>query len=148
MNNYNKNNKGFTLVEMMIAIGIIAILASIAYPSYVGNVKKSRRVEAQSALQQIATLQEQYFSETGSYTKNLTELGLKRAKWNLTENGYYRIRVLRPGTACPISSCFRLVAQPRNEQASDLWWFRLDSNGRKFKREGDSGPWKAGTWDI
>lgn len=147
MNSY-KNNKGFTLVEMMITIGIIAILASIAYPSYVGNVKKSRRVEAQSALQQIATLQEQYFSETGSYTSDLTDLGLLSSTWNLTENGYYQIRVLRPAGSCPITNCFRLVAKPRNEQTSDLWWFRLDSNGRKFKREGNSGRWTAGTWDI
>jgi len=146
--NDKHKNKGFTLVEMMIAIGIIAVLASIAYPSYVGNVKKSRRVEAQTALQQVATLQEQYFSETGSYTSDLTELGLLSSGWNLTENKYYRYRVLRPSKACPIDSCFGLVAQPRNEQASDEWNFRLDSNGRKFKRKGNSGRWIAGTWEI
>ncbi len=142
------DNKGFTLVEMMITIGIIAILASIAYPSYVGNVKKSRRVEAQTALQQVATLQEQYFSETGSYTNDLTNLGLANSNWNLTENKYYRYRVVPPSNSCPITSCFRLVAQPRNEQAADKWNFRLDSNGRKYKREGNTGSWIAGSWEI
>ncbi len=143
-----KKNRGFTLVEIMIAIGIIAILGSIAYPSYIGNIKKSRRVEAQTMLQQIATMEEQYFSETGSYTFDLTDLGLQNRAWNKSENGYYRIRVLNPNAGCPIASCYRLRAQPRNEQATDLWNFRLDSNGRKFKRNGNRGGWIAGTWAI
>ncbi len=150
MTRYNttrRGNRGFTLVEMMIAIGIIAILASIAYPSYVGSVKKSRRVEAQTALQQVATLEEQYFSETGSYTADLTKLGLRNKRWNWTENNYYRYRVLPPSGSCPIASCYRLFAQPRNEQAADKWQFRLESNGRKLRREGSSGRWRTG-WEI
>lgn len=144
-----KKLQGFTLIEMMIAIGIIAILASIAYPSYIGNVKKSRRVEAQTALQQIATMEEQLFSETGSYTTDLRDLGLPNAGWNRTENNYYRLRALNPNASCPVASCYRLRAQPRNEQASDKWEFRLDSNGRKFKREGSSSTqWVAGSWEI
>ena len=141
--------RGFTLIEMMITIGIIAILASIAYPSYIGNVKKSRRVEAQTALQQIATMEEQLFSETGSYTTDLRDLGLPNARWNWTENSYYRLRAWNPTASCPVASCYRLQAQPRNEQASDKWEFRLDSNGRKFKRQGSGRTrWVAGSWEI
>ena len=150
MTRYNttrRGNRGFTLVEMMIAIGIIAILASIAYPSYVGSVKKSRRVEAQTALQQVATLEEQYFSETGSYTADLTKLGLGSKTWNRTENKFYIFRVAAPSSNCPITSCFALVAIPTNEQAADKWRFKLWSNGRKQRREGGSGRWRTG-WEI
>ena len=150
MTRYNttrRGNRGFTLVEMMIAIGIIAILASIAYPSYVGSVKKSRRVEAQTALQQVATLEEQYFSETGSYTADLTKLGLSGINWNWTENRFYKFRVKAPNGSCPIASCFALVAIPANEQAADRWRFMLWSNGRKQKRNGGSGGWSRG-WEI
>ncbi len=142
-----RGSHGFTLVEMMITIGIIAILASIAYPSYVGSVKKSRRVEAQAALQQVATLEEQYFSETGSYTTDLTELGLGGKVWNETENKFYRFRVAPPTRSCPIASCYALVAIPANEQTADKWQFKLWSNGRKQRRQGTSGGWKT-SWEI
>jgi type IV pilus assembly protein PilE len=42
--------KGFTLVELMIVLGILALLVSLAYPSYVSFVRKGRRAEAQETL--------------------------------------------------------------------------------------------------
>ncbi|HHZ88190.1 MAG TPA: prepilin-type N-terminal cleavage/methylation domain-containing protein, partial [Chromatiaceae bacterium] len=42
--------KGFTLIELMVTIVIVAILASIAIPSYTGQIQKSRRAEATASL--------------------------------------------------------------------------------------------------
>lgn len=56
-----KNQAGFTLVELVIAMVIVAILASIAVPSYRDAVRKSDRRAAQAAMMHIANLQHQYF---------------------------------------------------------------------------------------
>ncbi|WP_022940069.1 type IV pilin protein [Psychromonas hadalis] len=63
-----KNRKGFTLIELLVVIAIIGILAMIAYPSYQESVKKSRRVDAQSALQGLALALERWYTTKGTYT--------------------------------------------------------------------------------
>lgn len=67
---------GFTLIEIMIVVVVISILASIAYPAYMNSVTKSRRGVAKAALQDIASLQEQYYLNNKAYTADLTLLGL------------------------------------------------------------------------
>ena len=62
-----KKSRGFTLIELMIAVAIIGILAGIAYPSYQDSVMKSRRRDAQGALMGLANAMERRFTETNSY---------------------------------------------------------------------------------
>ncbi|WP_435979813.1 type IV pilin protein [Psychrobacter sp. DM4] len=49
------SNKGFTLIEMMIAVAIIGVLAAIAYPSYQNYVIESRRADMMSEMHNIAS---------------------------------------------------------------------------------------------
>lgn len=49
-----KQNKGFTLIKLMIVVAVIAILAAIAYLSYQEYVSKTKRVDMQTSLQDIA----------------------------------------------------------------------------------------------
>ncbi len=59
---------GFTLVELMISIAIIALLLSIAIPSYLQHVRKSKRAEAQGALVSFANAMEVWrLQNNGSY---------------------------------------------------------------------------------
>jgi type IV pilus assembly protein PilE len=62
-----QSNKGFTLVELMIVISIIAILAAIAYPSYIDFVRKSRRADAQAALTNVQLAQQKLRSSCRFY---------------------------------------------------------------------------------
>ncbi|MCJ8161396.1 prepilin-type N-terminal cleavage/methylation domain-containing protein [Acinetobacter sp. A7.4] len=55
-----KNYKGFTLIEVMIVVLIIGILAAIAYPSYQKYVRKTKRVEMQSTLMDLAAKIQRY----------------------------------------------------------------------------------------
>jgi len=58
-----KNNRGFTLIELMIAVVIVAILAAVAFPTYQNSVRKSRRAEAKIALLEVAQILERCFTE-------------------------------------------------------------------------------------
>jgi type IV pilus assembly protein PilE len=58
---------GFTLIELMIAVTIVGILASVAIPSYLAYVKKGKRAEAQGALVTFANAMEQWRLQNGSY---------------------------------------------------------------------------------
>jgi type IV pilus assembly protein PilE len=58
---------GFSLVELMIVVVIVAILAGIAYPSYVNQILRSHRAEAKSVLLQVQLGQEKYFLQNNAY---------------------------------------------------------------------------------
>lgn len=58
---------GFTLIELMIAVVVVGILAAIAYPSYVEQVRKSRRADAKAALVTAAQTMERLYTENNSY---------------------------------------------------------------------------------
>lgn len=65
---YLKKN-GFTLIEVMIVVVIVGVLAAIAFPSYKESVKKSRRSDAQGALQGLAQAMEREYTNEGTYAK-------------------------------------------------------------------------------
>ena len=64
---HRKKIAGFSLTELMVVVGILGILATIAIPRYNSFIVQSRRAEAKSHLHQIATLQETYRAEHGNY---------------------------------------------------------------------------------
>lgn len=63
----NKHPRGFTLVELIMALGIIGIIGGIAYPSYQRQMEKTRRADAAGALLGLANAMERYFTENNSY---------------------------------------------------------------------------------
>jgi type IV pilus assembly protein PilE len=62
-----KNVRGFTLIELMIVVGVIAILAAIALPSYLNQTRKARRNEVEGAVQQIALYQERFRADCSTF---------------------------------------------------------------------------------
>jgi type IV pilus assembly protein PilE len=62
-----QHHTGFSLVELMIVLAIIAIVAGIAYPSYNNSVLKGRRAEAQVALLDLLQQQERYMTQRNHY---------------------------------------------------------------------------------
>jgi len=69
-------SSGFSLVELVVALAIVAILSMVALPSFMDSVRKSKRTDAQTALNRTTTNLERFFGANGTYTTDVTELGL------------------------------------------------------------------------
>jgi type IV pilus assembly protein PilE len=87
-------NRGVTLIELVVVVAILALLASIAVPSYRQYVLRSNRAEAKAALLNLAAAQEKFYLQNNTYTNELTDappsgLGLG----DTTETGLYTIEV-------------------------------------------------------
>ena len=106
--------RGFTLIEIMIVVVIVAILAGIAFPSYQDSVRKSRRSEAKSALSDLAARQEQFFNDNKRYTDDFASLGTSAT----TPSNYYSLRIT-PGATGTLTSSYLLTATAAGAQTSD-----------------------------
>lgn len=69
-----QRNKGFTLIELMIVIAIIAIIAAIAIPNLLQARASGNEASAKSALRTLVTTMEQYRTSQGDYATTLGAL--------------------------------------------------------------------------
>ena len=67
--------QGFSLIELMVTVAIVAILATIAAVTYTKQVQKSRRTDARSAVMDLAGREEKLFSTTNAYSLLPSDLG-------------------------------------------------------------------------
>ena len=104
---------GYTLIEVMITLVIIAILVAIAYPSYGAFVRKSRRNDAVTSLARIQMAQEKYRSNNANYG-TLEQLGGP----NTSTDGYYVLAIENntaagySATAIPIAGKTQVADSP------------------------------------
>lgn len=90
---HNRRRRGgFTLVEVMIALVVVAVLAMIAMPLYQDSVRKSRRAEAFTALAALQQSQERWRGNNAGYSTSLSDLNVQ----GTTPSGYYTIGVAAP----------------------------------------------------
>lgn len=78
-----KTTKGFTLIELMIVVGILAIISSIAIPAYKGYIKTAKMSEAHNNLAALRLAQEEYFLEKNSYFTGSTTGAVETASGGL-----------------------------------------------------------------
>ncbi len=67
--------RGVTLMELMIVLTVIGILTAIAVPSYRDQVNKGNRAEARSLMYEVLQKEERFYSDNGTFTTDLTQLG-------------------------------------------------------------------------
>jgi prepilin-type N-terminal cleavage/methylation domain-containing protein len=71
-----RNNKGFTLIELMIVVVIIGILAALAIPRFGNASARAKEKEAEGIVKSIYTMQNAYYAERGSFATSMDNLRL------------------------------------------------------------------------
>ena len=123
-------NVGFTLIELVVVVGIIAILATLAAYNYNQYSFKSRRADGREFLLRIAGAQERFYTNFNRYTDTFGAGGLSfsAATPNRSDRGYYDVVI----TLANNNQDYSLVAAPRTAQAQDKCGsLSLDSRGQK-----------------
>jgi type IV pilus assembly protein PilE len=127
--------RGFTLVELLIAIVIVAILSAIAIPGYRSYVQRAQRTEAKAALLRIQGAQEKFFVQYNRYAAALAPappdgLGVPRT----TETGLYvlALGLLDAGAGFSVTATAR--AGGAQDDDARCATFTIDHNGLKGAR--------------
>ncbi|MFC5706756.1 type IVa pilus pseudopilin TppA [Aeromonas eucrenophila] len=115
--------RGFSLIELMIVVVIVAILGAIAYPSYQRYLLTSHRVEAKKMLLDAANRQETYYMDFNRYTSSAVALNVATH----SDSNYYNL-VISAGT-----NTFTLSATASGAQGfdRDCVTFSVDQNGAR-----------------
>lgn len=116
-------SKGFTLIELMMTVAILAIIIAVAVPAYNNQIQKTRRADAQSGLLDAAQALERCFTRNNTYV----ECDVR----NVSPDGFYHINANLQVTG------YLLSADPGGENASGqqdgdpCGTFTLDHRGNK-----------------
>jgi type IV pilus assembly protein PilE len=132
-------SSGFSLIELMIALGIGAILAAISIPMYQKQVQHSRRTDARTAVLDLAGREERYLSVQASYSNLPVNLGygIAGSAFPMTVgSGYYQLSVTVPAVVPPAPPTYVVWAVPvaGSPQLKDLQcqYFSVDNTGKQF----------------
>ena len=142
LNKYVKS--GFTLIELMIVVAIVAILSMVAYPAYKKQILKGHRVDAKSAVLEAAAREEKFFATNNRYSALATDLNY--ATLNVVSNGQQVVYVLNIAT--PTTTTYTITAVPSGDQQNDACYtYKIDNFGvQSNQTSGGAVNSTAGCW--
>lgn len=114
---------GFTLVELLIALAIVAIVAAVAIPGYGRYVAQSKQAEARRELVAIAQMEEIYRFQNGTYTSDLDDI--RALGWSDGNCQFYNISIDAGATATTFTA--RAQGNIDGDATIDTW--SIDQDG-------------------
>jgi type IV pilus assembly protein PilE len=140
----SRKNAGFTLIELMISVVVLAILGSLAMASYRSSVLRSNRTDASTTVLRVAVAEEKYFLQNSQYTADLasaapTGLGIGAT----TPLGYYTLTVTA-GSTGSLATSWKVTASATGAQLKDIaacQILSIDDQGVRSPNDA-SGCWK------
>jgi type IV pilus assembly protein PilE len=135
-------NRGFTLIELMVVVAIIAIIAAFAVPNYLRYGIRARRVDGQNLLVRVADAQERYYAINNHYG-SLDQLGYTSAAAKLSEKAYYELS-MDPASDSTSAMAYIATATPvagGPQTKDDCGALTISNTGEK----GQAGPTTNGS---
>lgn len=120
---------GFTLIELMIVVAVLAILAAVAYPTYKKQIQKGHRVDAKSAVLEAAAREEKFFATNNRYSSLASDLNYAALPFSVISSGQtvYTLNIAVNTTGTPT---YLITAVPANDQVNDACYtYAIDNFG-------------------
>ena len=122
----NSARRGFSLIEVIVVLTVLAILTAIAVPSYQSSLRKARRAEGRAFLHILMMAEERYHGSFNRYAADAGPGGLAQPSLS-PPHGYYAVSRVELGAG---GQFVRIIVSPRGVQAGDFCGdLILDSTG-------------------
>lgn len=131
-----KKLHGFTLIEVLIATVLVAIITALAWPSYLEHTRKGRRGSAQTLMMDIANRQAQYFLDARNYAVGADSITDLNVTVPSGVSDFYDVTIEPSAPATPPT--YRIVATPKtggSQEADGV--LTLSSDGARTRNGAD-----------
>lgn len=136
--------KGFTLIELMIVVAIVAILSAVAFPSYTAYIVRGKRAECRAAISQVMQQQERYYTQQNTYlafTSAAANIPMKQFSGDTAATSACTISSGPCTGGLALTACVLVTGQPSYADAA-VGNITLQSDGAK----GCSGTDQSKCW--
>jgi len=123
----SRDHRGFTLIEVVVAMAVLAILLTLAYPAYVNQAIKARRADGHALLYEAAQRQQQQFTENNAFTATVGSGGLDMNAGS--QEGYYTLSIDRPSTTTYTLTATAVAPQTGDTSCGNLTLTDLNIKG-------------------